>query len=56
MTSLTLRINTYFAMLTITVIGAGASLIIMHIANTALAAPPSAFVSHDLTKALHDSP
>jgi hypothetical protein len=35
MSSLTSRINSYFAILLVTLAGAGASLIIMHVANTA---------------------
>jgi hypothetical protein len=52
MSSLTFKINTYFALLTITVIGAGASLIIMHIANISASDPP--FVNPALTAALHN--
>ncbi len=33
MHALTYRINAYFAVLTITIVGAGASLIIIHVAN-----------------------
>ncbi len=43
MSTLTRRINTYFAVLILTIFGAGASLIIIHVANnSAVAAALSA--------------
>lgn len=36
MSTLTRRINTYFAVLILTIFGSGASLIIMHVANANL--------------------